>query len=98
VWNWLDLTPLLLTISFLVTRIAENDNELARAWMPTIIVILGRLRWISLLKIFKPTRNLFQVVITIIQDMTSFFIIIAFSLIFLVFNREARYGDYLYEA
>jgi len=47
--------------------------------------------------------NLIQVVITITKDMSSFviviaLIIIAFSLIFLVFNREAGYGDYLYEA
>jgi len=58
-WNWLDLANLLLMITFLGTRIADNDNELARAWMSTIIVILGYLRWISLLKIFKPTSKLF---------------------------------------
>jgi len=103
VWNWLDLAQLLLTIAFLGTRLADNDNELARAWVSTIIIVLGYVRWISLLKIFKPTRNLIQVVITITKDMLSFItiialIIIAFSIIFLVFNREAGYGDYLYQA
>jgi len=102
-WNWLDLSQLLLTIAFLITRLADNENELARAWISTIIIILGYIRWISLLKIFKPTRNLIQVVITITKDMLSFItiialIIIAFSIIFLVFNREAGYGDYLYQA
>jgi len=58
VWNWLDLAHLLLTISFLITRIADDDNELARAWISTIIIVLGYVRWISLLKIFKPTSNL----------------------------------------
>jgi len=51
----------------------------------------------------SPLGNLIQVVITIVKDMVSFIIIIAliivgFSVIFLVFNREAGYGDYLYEA
>ncbi len=102
-WNWIDLAQLLLTIAFLITRITDNENELARAWMSTIIVIFGYLRWISLLKIFKPTRNFIEVVITIVKAMISFtvvlaMIIVAFSIIFLVFNREAGYGDYLYEA
>jgi len=112
-WNWIDLVHLFLTIAFLITRIADNDNELARAWISTNIIILGYIRWVSLLKIFKPTStdsppslilrflgNLIQVVITIVKDTLSFIIIIAliiiaFSLIFLVFNREAGYGDYL---
>jgi len=103
VWNWFDLAHLLLTAAFLIARIADNENELARAWISTFIIVLGYLRWISLLKIFKPTRNLIQVVITIVKDMISFIIVIAliivgFSVIFLVFNREAGYGDYLYEA
>jgi len=102
-WNWLDLAHLLLTISFLITRIADDENELARAWISAIIIIFGYIRWISLLKIFKPTRNLIQVVLTILKDMVSFIIIIAsiivaLSLVFLVFNREAGYGNYLYEA
>ena len=59
-WNLLDLAHLLLTISFLGTRITANhEDELARAWMSTIIVILGYVRWISLLKIFKPTSKFF---------------------------------------
>jgi len=103
IWNWLDLTQLLLTIAFLGTRLVDNENGLARAWMSTVIIVLGYVRWISLLKIFKPTRNLIQVVIKITKDMLSFItiialIIIAFSIIFLVFNREAGYGDYLYQA
>ena len=102
-WNGLDLAHLLLSIAFLIARIADNDNELARAWISTFIIVLGYLRWISLLKIFKPTRNLIQVVITIIKDMISFIIVIAliiigFSVIFLVFNREDEYGAYLYQA
>jgi gas vesicle protein len=102
-WNWLDLAQLFLTAAFLIARIAENDNELARAWISTFIIVLGYLRWISLLKIFGPTRNLIQVVVTVVKDMVSFITIIAliivgFSVIFLVFNREAGYGDYLYEA
>jgi len=56
-WNWLDLAHLLLTVAFLIARIADNDNELARAWISTLIIVLGYLRWISLLKIFKPTSQ-----------------------------------------
>ncbi len=102
-WNLLDLAHLFLTAAFLIARIADNDNELARAWISTFIIVLGYLRWISLLKIFKPTRNLIQVVMTVVKDMVSFItiivlIIVGFSVIFLVFNREAGYGDYLYEA
>ncbi len=57
VWNWLDLSQLMLTIAFLIARIVDDDNELARAWISTIIILLGYIRWISLLKIFKPTSN-----------------------------------------
>jgi len=48
-WNWFDITHLLFTIAFLGTRLANNDYELARAWMSTVIVLFGYFRWISFL-------------------------------------------------
>ena len=56
-WNWLDLSHLFLTVAFLITRISGNENELARAWISTMIVALGYLRWVSYLRIFQATSN-----------------------------------------
>jgi len=100
-WNWLDISHLLLTVAFLITRLADDDNELARAWISTMVVMLGYLRWVSYLRIFQATRNLIQVILTIAKDMLSFIVIIGmiifgFSIIFLVFERENEYGIYLY--
>jgi len=102
-WNWLDVTHLCLTSAFIITRILQDENELARAWISSILILMGYLRWVSYLRLFKPTRNLIQVIITIINDMKSFIIIIAliiigFSFIFLVFDRGHDYGIYLYNA
>jgi len=100
-WNLLDITHLFLTVAFLITRIAKSEDDLARAWIATIVILLGYLRWVSFLRIFQQTRNLIQVIITIAKDMLSFVVIIAmiifgFSIIFLVFERENEYGIYLY--
>ena len=56
-WNLLDLSHLFLTVAFLITRLADNEDELARAWISTIIVLLGYLRWVSFLRIFQATSN-----------------------------------------
>ncbi len=56
-WNLLDLSHLLLTVAFLITRIAKHEDELARAWISTIIVLLGYLRWVSYLRIFQATSK-----------------------------------------
>jgi len=102
-WNWIDIVFHPLTIAYVIARMLGTEDELVRAWISTIILLFGYLRWISYLRIFKPTRNLIQVVVTVVNDMKSFIIIIAliiigFSFIFLVFNRGRLYGYYLYNS
>jgi len=101
IWNWIGLSHLVLTVAFLITRIAGSENHLGRAWISAIIILLGYLRWASYLRIFKPTRNLIQAIGTIAFDMFSFVVIIVTiivgsSIVFLVFERDKKFGDYLY--
>ncbi len=56
-WNWLDLSHLFLTAAFLITRLSGSDDELARAWISSIVVALGYLRWVSYLRIFQTRSN-----------------------------------------
>ena len=56
-WNWLDVTHLCLTSAFIITRILQDENELARAWISSILILMGYLRWVSYLRLFKPTSN-----------------------------------------
>ena len=89
-WNVLDVTHPVLTIIYIIMRLAEYDNSLALAWISTIIVVMGYLRWVSHLRLFKETSkknfnfifltffkgSLIQVIITIANDMRSFMLII----------------------
>jgi len=103
-WNWLDTLHFGLTIGFAVDRLVnEYRDNLTVAWIATAIILTGYLRWISYLKIFKPTRNLIQVIVTILSDMKSFIIIIAmiiigFSFVFLFFNKGSLWGFYLMDS
>lgn len=65
-WNWVDISHLSLVVAFIITRFANSDNYLAKAWMSTIIIIAGYLRWISYLRLFKTTSTstLFEFLIT----------------------------------
>ena len=56
-WNWIDLVQLLLTFAFIVARFCNFDNNLARSWVITFIIILGYVRWISYLRLFTPTSK-----------------------------------------
>jgi len=109
-WNVLDMIQLLMTVAFIITRFADDDNELARSWMSTVIILAGYFRWVSYLRVFKPIRNFMQIFGTAVKDMFSFMVIIAlivigFSIVFVAFgigNVSATewgpYGAYLYNA
>ncbi len=57
-WNWIDVSHLMLTIAFLITRLKDSENELARAWLSTMVIALGYLRWVSYLRIFQATSKI----------------------------------------
>jgi len=56
-WNWLDITHLCLTTAFIVTRLCNTHDELARAWISSVLILMGYLRWVSYLRLFKPTSK-----------------------------------------
>lgn len=109
-WNMLDLTQLLMTVAFIITRFTDDDNDLARSWMSTVIILVGYFRWVSYLRVFQPIRNFMEIFGTVIKDMVSFgviigFIIIGFSITFVAFGignasetEFGPYGAYLYNA
>jgi len=45
-WNWIDMIFHPLTIAYIIARMLGNEDELARAWISTIIILFGYLRWI----------------------------------------------------
>jgi len=57
VWNYLDICCLLLMKAFIITRLCNSSNQLARSWLSSVIIIVGYLRWMSYLRIFKSTSN-----------------------------------------
>ena len=57
VWNWIDLASLVLIIAFIITRLTNNEDETARGWLITGIIIGGYTRWVSYLRLFNPTSK-----------------------------------------
>jgi len=102
-WNWVDIIFHPLTIGFVIARIAGSRDELARDWVSAFVILFGYTRWVSYFRIFKHTRHLIQVIVTVIQEMWSFItiiilIIFGFSFIFLVFGRGTVFKFELYDA
>jgi len=60
-WNILDVTHPVLTIIYTIMRLTDYDNSLALAWIATIILVMGYLRWVSHLRLFKETRKNFLI-------------------------------------
>ena len=59
VWNGFDLLFYLLLFAFIITRFVDNENILALEWMSSVIIIVGYVRWVSYLRLFASTSNLF---------------------------------------
>jgi len=99
-WNTIDLLFCITLLGTMIARIAGLEEGLTRAWLYTVILILGYVKWIIHFRIFGATRKLIRIVIEIIKDMVSFiailiFIIFALSLILLEFDRETEFKDHL---
>jgi len=58
IWNFVDISFFLLIIATMITRLADNDHELARHWLLSIIIITGYIRLMSYFRLFTPTSNL----------------------------------------
>jgi len=99
-WNVIDLLFCVTLSGTMIARIAGLEEGLARAWLFTVILLSGYLKWIIHFRIFGATRKLIRIVIEIIKGMVSFiailiFIIFALSLILLEFDRETEFTDHL---
>lgn len=68
-WNLIDLVQNFLAMTFIALRLDRSrvhnnvddnaDRTLAEQWMSSLAILTGYLRWVSYLRIFTPTRNVF---------------------------------------
>jgi len=99
IWNYIDITAnIMLIITVLVTR-GGGENTLSRQWLMTITLFLCYSKWVSFFRIIDQTRNLIRIIIEILQDMKSFIVFLAvsvlgFSLIFYQFDQENEEMEY----
>ena len=92
-WNTIDLLFCITLLGTMIARIAGLEEGLTRAWLYTVILILGYVKWIIHFRIFGATSNLklyrflylisflgklIRIVIEIIKDMVSFIAILIF--------------------
>jgi hypothetical protein len=99
-WKWSDIIFTLLTISFIIARFLDIEYNLAMQWRATFIILPGYLRLVSYLRLFPVTRNLIEIIRAIVKDMLSFIVVlflmlIRFSIIIMIFDRDASYDDQL---
>ena len=59
IFNIVDLVTPILTITFIASRLSDNENFLAQEWISSIAIMLGYLRWVSYLRFFKSISKLF---------------------------------------
>ena len=58
VWNLGDTVFFGLMIATIGTRISNNEDELARSWLYSVVIIIGYLRWMSYLRLFDASSRL----------------------------------------
>lgn len=57
IFNVLDIAYPVLMIVFIAMRMADSDDYLTEEWISSVAIILGYLRWISYLRLFKTTSK-----------------------------------------
>lgn len=55
IWNWLDVMFIGLVEAYIISRFAGNNNALAKAWISSLILIVGYTRWMAFLRLFQST-------------------------------------------
>lgn len=58
IWNCFDVVFVGLVQSFIITRLLDSNNLLARAWMSSLILITGYTRWMAFLRLFSSISNI----------------------------------------
>jgi len=56
-WNLSNITHLFLTKILILTRLFDLSSDWTQTWIANLVLMSGFLRWISYLRIFKPTSN-----------------------------------------
>jgi len=62
VWNWFDLSQHFLVIAFIITRFADDKDELIRGWLVTSIVIVCYSRLLSYLRLFSASSKHYYII------------------------------------
>jgi len=61
-WNWFDLSQHFLVIAFIITRFADDEDELTRGWLVTSIVIVCYSRLLSYLRLFSASSKHYYII------------------------------------